>query len=52
MDNLFGKLKKNMLVFIKMIKKMDLVFIIYLIINFLLDFEKKGNRMEQVNFVI
>ena len=51
MDNSFGLKGKNILVFIKMIKKKDSVFIIGQMIDFLLDFGKKGNKMVLVNIL-
>ena len=45
-------IEKYILDFIKMIKEMDLGFIIFQKIHFMLDFGKKGNNMEWGNILI
>ena len=52
MENIKKKKKKYILDFIRMIKEMDLGFIIFQKIHFMLDFGKKGNNMEWGNILI
>ena len=51
MENFYGKKEKSFADFIKMIKKMDLVYIIGLIINFIQAFGNTANRMELGNIL-